>query len=84
MDAAHEALHSFRDTTRSQLKSLIHALAFPGATFPELPVIHDSDAFAALNPFGARRPCFGRVACTQCARAADQLSAPRSLKGGRQ
>ena len=84
MDAAQEALHSFRDTTRSQLKSLIDALAFPGATFPELPVIHDGDAFAALNPFGARWPSAARVACSQSARAADQLSPARSLKGGHQ
>ena len=81
MDAAHEALHSFRDTTRSQLKSLIDALAFPGATFPELPVIHDADAFAALNPFGARWTLAARVACRQSAHAAEQLSPACSLEG---
>ena len=56
MDGAHAALDSFRDTTRSQLKSLIDALSFPGATFPELPIVHDAEAFASVNPSGALRP----------------------------
>lgn len=59
VDGAHAALDSFRDTTRSQLKSLIDALSFPGATFPELPIIRDAEAFASVNPSASQEDTSG-------------------------